>query len=117
MFSQPVYHVSVIENTPVNTEILHVKATDSDERTKLSYSIHGSVDLVSMRMFRIDVGTGVIYTADVLDYEACTQHILTIMVRKNNHLHSPEMQIHTGFLLGYLPKSVCDSVKACGYKS
>ncbi|KAG7322395.1 hypothetical protein KOW79_013741 [Hemibagrus wyckioides] len=81
LFSQPVYEVSVLESTPVNTEILRIKATDSDERAKLSYSIHGSVDLISMRMFRIDVGTGVIYTADVLDYEACTQHILTIMVK------------------------------------
>ncbi|XP_060751945.1 protocadherin Fat 3 [Tachysurus vachellii] len=81
MFSQPVYQVSVLENTPVNTEVLRIKATDSDERAKLSYSIHGSVDLISMRMFRIDVGTGVIYTADVLDYEACIQHILTIMVK------------------------------------
>ncbi|TSX58272.1 Protocadherin Fat 3 [Bagarius yarrelli] len=81
VFSQPVYKVSVLENTPVNTEIFRVKATDRDLRAKLSYSIHGSVDLVSMRMFRIDVGTGVIYTADVLDYEACTRHILTIMVK------------------------------------
>ncbi|KAI5099865.1 protocadherin Fat 3-like isoform X3 [Silurus meridionalis] len=81
VFSQPVYQVLVSENTPVNTEILRVKATDSDEQAKLSYSVHGSVDLVSMRMFRIDVGTGVIYTADVLDYEVCTQHILTIMVK------------------------------------
>lgn len=88
VFSQPVYQVTVLENTPVNTEVLRINATDSDERAKLSYSIHGSVDLVSMRMFRIDVGTGVIYTADVLDYEACTQHILTIMVRKNNHVYS-----------------------------
>ncbi|KAK3521773.1 hypothetical protein QTP70_018306, partial [Hemibagrus guttatus] len=81
VFSQPVYEVSVLENTPVNTEILRIKATDSDERAKLCYSMHGSVDLISMRMFRIDVGTGAIYTADILDYEACTQHILTIMVK------------------------------------
>ncbi|KAF4082055.1 hypothetical protein AMELA_G00147240 [Ameiurus melas] len=81
VISQPVYQVSVLENTQVNTEILHIKATDNDELAKLSYSIHGSVDLVSMRMFRIDVGTGVLYTADVLDYETCTQHILTIMVK------------------------------------
>lgn len=66
----------------MNTEVLRITATDSDERAKLSYSTHGSVDPVSMRMFRIDVGTGVIYTADVLDYEACTQHTLTVMVRK-----------------------------------
>lgn len=99
VFSQRVYQVTVLENTPVNTEVLRINATDSDERAKLSYSIHGSVDLVSMRMFRIDVGTGVIYTADVLDYEACTQHILTIMVRKNS-IHSLFSEMH--YILDFL---------------
>lgn len=107
----------------MNTEIVHIKATDSDERAKLSYSIHGSVDLVSMRMFRIDVGTGVLYTADVLDYETCTQHILTIMVRKNQHLHSPKCK----YMLAYsaIYHKACDSViivkiigkVCCNYKS
>uniref|UniRef100_A0A8B9HZ42 FAT atypical cadherin 3b n=1 Tax=Astyanax mexicanus TaxID=7994 RepID=A0A8B9HZ42_ASTMX len=81
VFSQPVYEVSVSEDTPVDTEILRIKATDKDERAKLSYSIHGSVDPASMRMFRINPGTGVMYTSDRLDYEARTQHILTIMVK------------------------------------
>ncbi|KAI4882362.1 hypothetical protein NFI96_005360 [Prochilodus magdalenae] len=84
VFSQPMYEVSVSEDTPADTEILRIKATDGDERAKLSYSIHGSVDPASMRMFRINPGTGVMYTADRLDYEARTQHILTIM--HENHM-------------------------------
>ncbi|XP_066507712.1 protocadherin Fat 3 [Hoplias malabaricus] len=81
VFSQSSYEVSISEDTPVDTEILRIKATDRDERAKLSYSIHGSVDPASMRMFQINPGSGVMYTADRLDYEACTQHILTIMVK------------------------------------
>uniref|UniRef100_A0A3B4E4W2 FAT atypical cadherin 3b n=1 Tax=Pygocentrus nattereri TaxID=42514 RepID=A0A3B4E4W2_PYGNA len=80
-FSQPTYEVSVSEDTPADTEIVRIKATDGDERAKLSFSIHGSVDPASMRLFRINPGTGVMYTADRLDYEARTQHILTIMVK------------------------------------
>lgn len=82
VFSQPAYDVSVSEDAPLDMELLRVKATDVDERARLTFSIYGSVDPVSMRLFRVNPGTGVVYTSDSLDYEARTQHILTIMVRK-----------------------------------
>ncbi|XP_062869869.1 protocadherin Fat 3 [Trichomycterus rosablanca] len=81
VFSQPVYEVSVSEDVPVDTEVLRTRATDADEQAKLTYSIHGSVDPVTMRAFRINPCTGIVYTADVLDYEARTRHILIIMVK------------------------------------
>ncbi|XP_028277980.1 protocadherin Fat 3 [Parambassis ranga] len=81
VFSQPAYDVSVSEDIPVNIELLRVRASDMDERARLSFSIYGSVDPASMRLFRVNPGTGVVYTADRLDYEARTQHILTIMVK------------------------------------
>lgn len=81
IFSQPAYDVSVSEDAPVDLELLRLRASDADERARLSFSIYGSVDPVSMRLFRVNPGTGVVYTADRLDYEARTQHILTIMVR------------------------------------
>uniref|UniRef100_A0A8C6SW53 Cadherin domain-containing protein n=1 Tax=Neogobius melanostomus TaxID=47308 RepID=A0A8C6SW53_9GOBI len=81
VFSQSAYDVSVSEDVPADTELLRVRATDTDERARLSFSIYGSVDPVSMRLFRVNPGTGVVYTADRLDYEARTQHILTVMVR------------------------------------
>ncbi|KAK5858538.1 hypothetical protein PBY51_002671 [Eleginops maclovinus] len=81
VFSQPAYDVSVSEDAPVDMELLRVRASDMDERARLSFSIYGSVDPVSMRLFRVNPGTGVVYTADRLDYEARTQHILTIMVK------------------------------------
>lgn len=81
MFSERLYQVSLSEDTPTDTEVLRVRARDLDDRAKLSYSIHSSVDPASMRMFRINPGTGVLYTADRLDYETRAQHILTVMVR------------------------------------
>uniref|UniRef100_A0A673ATT1 FAT atypical cadherin 3b n=1 Tax=Sphaeramia orbicularis TaxID=375764 RepID=A0A673ATT1_9TELE len=81
IFSQSAYDVSVSEDIPVDMELLRVRATDVDERARLSFSIYGSVDPASMRLFRVNPGTGVVYTADRLDYEARTQHILTIMVK------------------------------------
>ncbi|KAM7398079.1 hypothetical protein PAMA_006109 [Pampus argenteus] len=81
IFSHPAYDVSVSEDVPVDIELLRVRASDIDERARLSFSIYGSVDPASMRLFRVNPGTGVVYTADSLDYEARTQHILTIMVK------------------------------------
>ncbi|GLD46435.1 protocadherin Fat 3-like protein, partial [Lates japonicus] len=81
VFSQPAYDISVSEDVPVDMELLRVRASDMDERARLSFSIYGSVDPASMRLFRVNPGTGVVYTADRLDYEARTQHILTIMVK------------------------------------
>uniref|UniRef100_A0A3B4H5K7 Protocadherin Fat 3-like n=1 Tax=Pundamilia nyererei TaxID=303518 RepID=A0A3B4H5K7_9CICH len=81
VFSLPTYDVSVSEDIPVDMELLRVRASDIDERARLSFSIYGSVDPASMRLFRVNPGTGVVYTADRLDYEARTQHILTIMVK------------------------------------
>lgn len=89
IFSERTYEVVVSEDTPADTEVLRVRARDKDERAKLSYSIHGSVDPASMRMFRINPGTGVMYTADRLDYEVRTRHILTIMVRNKICIMQP----------------------------
>lgn len=83
VFSQPAYDVSVSEDVPVDVELVRVRASDLDERARLSYSIYGSVDPASMRLFRVNPGTGIVYTTDRLDYEARTQHILTIMVRRD----------------------------------
>ncbi|KAJ8280395.1 hypothetical protein GJAV_G00054020 [Gymnothorax javanicus] len=81
IFSQPTYDITISEDTPADTEVVQVLATDRDEKHKLSYSIHSSIDPASMRMFRIDPATGTIYTTERLDHEACTQHILTVMVK------------------------------------
>lgn len=82
VFSQPVYDISVSEDAPADVELLRLRASDMDERSRLSFSIYGSVDPTSLRLFRVNPGTGVFYSTDRLDYEARTQHILTIMVSR-----------------------------------
>ncbi|KAL7849460.1 hypothetical protein SRHO_G00210830 [Serrasalmus rhombeus] len=63
VFSQPTYDITMAEDTPPDTEVLQVLASDRDERHRLTFSILGSVDPSSMRLFRINPNTGTIYTA------------------------------------------------------
>uniref|UniRef100_A0A663EHS2 Cadherin domain-containing protein n=1 Tax=Aquila chrysaetos chrysaetos TaxID=223781 RepID=A0A663EHS2_AQUCH len=80
-FSHPSYDVTISEDILPDTEILQIEAIDRDEKHKLSYTIHSSIDTVSVRKFRIDPSTGVLYTAERLDHEAQDKHILNVMVR------------------------------------
>ncbi|XP_057206378.1 protocadherin Fat 3a isoform X2 [Triplophysa rosa] len=81
VFSQPTYDITIAEDTPPDTEVVQVLASDRDERHRLTFSLQSSVDPSSMRLFRIDPNSGVIYTARRLDHESRTQHILTVMVK------------------------------------
>lgn len=79
-FSKPEYEVSIPEDTLPETVILQVSATDKDEKNKLIYTLQSSTDPISLKRFRLDPGTGVIFTAERLDHETKHQHVLTIMV-------------------------------------
>uniref|UniRef100_A0A8C1N6L0 FAT atypical cadherin 3a n=1 Tax=Cyprinus carpio TaxID=7962 RepID=A0A8C1N6L0_CYPCA len=81
IFSQPTYDITITEDTPPDTEVVQVLASDRDERHRLTFSLQSSVDPSSIRLFRIDPNNGIIYTARRLDHESRTQHILTIMVK------------------------------------
>ncbi|XP_072332549.1 protocadherin Fat 3-like isoform X2 [Scyliorhinus torazame] len=81
VFSQPSYDVTISEDANIDTEILHIKATDRDEKSKLTYSIYSSIDPISIRKFQLDHGTGKLSIAEKLDHEAQAQHSLTVMVR------------------------------------
>ncbi|XP_062873349.1 protocadherin Fat 3a isoform X1 [Trichomycterus rosablanca] len=80
-FSQPTYDVTVAEDTPPDTEVLQVLASDRDEHHRLTFALSGSVDPASMRLFRINANTGHIYTAQRLDHETNTQHVLSVTVK------------------------------------
>ncbi|KAM6946143.1 protocadherin Fat 3a [Aplochiton taeniatus] len=81
VFSQPTYEVVVSEDTPPDTEVVQVLASDRDESHRLAYSLHGAVDPASLRLFRVDPAVGTVYTTERLDHEARAQHILTVMVK------------------------------------
>ncbi|XP_056266099.1 protocadherin Fat 1a isoform X2 [Pseudoliparis swirei] len=80
-FSQPVYEVNVPEDKPAGTEVLRVSATDRDEKNKLTFTLLSSTDPFSLRRFRLDPGTGTLFTTERLDHEMMHRHILTVMVR------------------------------------
>lgn len=79
-FSKSKYEVNVPEDTPPETEVLRITATDQDEKNKLTFTLLSSTDPFSLRKFRLDPGTGVLYTAERLDHETMHQHTLTVMV-------------------------------------
>ncbi|XP_025063474.1 protocadherin Fat 1 isoform X5 [Alligator sinensis] len=80
-FSTSKYEVVISEDTVPETEILQVTATDRDEKNKLIYTMQSSTDPISLKKFRLDPGTGSLYTSEKLDHEAMHQHILIVMVR------------------------------------
>ncbi|XP_051939688.1 protocadherin Fat 1a isoform X2 [Hippocampus zosterae] len=80
-FSRAKYEVSVPEDVPVGTEVLHVDATDQDEKNKLTFTLLSSTDPFSLKKFKLDPGTGRLYTAELLDHETMHSHVLTVMVR------------------------------------
>ncbi|KAK7929499.1 hypothetical protein WMY93_005894 [Mugilogobius chulae] len=80
-FSQPCYEVTVPEDTPTGTEVLTITATDQDEKNKLTFTLLSSTDPFSLKKFRLDPGSGTLYTAEPLDHETMHTHILTVMVR------------------------------------
>uniref|UniRef100_A0A3Q3D844 FAT atypical cadherin 1a n=1 Tax=Hippocampus comes TaxID=109280 RepID=A0A3Q3D844_HIPCM len=80
-FSRAKYEVSVPEDVPVGTEVLHVDATDQDEKNKLTFTLLSSTDPFSLKKFKLDPGTGRLYTAEPLDHETMHSHVLTVMVR------------------------------------
>ncbi|KAJ8383115.1 hypothetical protein SKAU_G00038930 [Synaphobranchus kaupii] len=80
-FSQPKYEIYIPEDTPAETEILRVGASDEDEKNKMAYTLLSSTDPFSLRKFRLDPGTGLLYTAESLDHETTRRHTLTVMVR------------------------------------
>uniref|UniRef100_UPI00398E7DD0 protocadherin Fat 1-like n=1 Tax=Pristiophorus japonicus TaxID=55135 RepID=UPI00398E7DD0 len=80
-FLENKYDLWIPEDTPRLTEILQIRARDTDGRNKLIYTIQNSVDADSLKLFHLDPTTGVLLTTDELDYESMHRHTLTIMVR------------------------------------
>ncbi|XP_062909211.1 protocadherin Fat 1 [Mobula hypostoma] len=80
-FLESKYDIWIPEDTPRMTEILRISAQDTDGSNKLIYTIQSSVDPESVNLFYLDPASGVLQTADELDYESIHLHTLTVMVR------------------------------------
>ncbi|XP_075337877.1 protocadherin-19 isoform X8 [Odontesthes bonariensis] len=72
VFDEPVYTVNVMENSPINTLVIDLNATDPDEGTngEVVYSFNSYVTEKTRDAFKIDPRTGIITVNGVLDYEA-----------------------------------------------
>lgn len=79
-FSEPSYLVNVSEDKPAGSEVMQISAVDRDDKNKLTYTLLSSTDPFSLRKFRLDPGTGTLYTAEELDHETMHRHVLTVMV-------------------------------------
>ncbi|XP_041654168.1 protocadherin-19 isoform X3 [Cheilinus undulatus] len=71
VFDETVYTVNVMENSPINTLVIDLNATDPDEGTngEVVYSFHSYVSEKTREAFKIDPRTGIITVNGVLDYE------------------------------------------------
>lgn len=72
VFDEPVYTVNVMENSPINTIVIDLNATDPDEGTngEVVYSFNSYVTEKTRDAFKIDPRTGVITVNGILDYES-----------------------------------------------
>ncbi|XP_068182538.1 protocadherin gamma-A12-like [Antennarius striatus] len=70
VFSQDVYKASLPENSPVDTMVVHVRATDADEGVNGHVTYHfGRMSDEVANVFSIDPKTGVIRVSGEIDFE------------------------------------------------
>ncbi|KAI5732804.1 hypothetical protein M8J76_004329 [Diaphorina citri] len=81
ILTQSLYETNISESVPVGSEILKVAASDSDQESKVLYSIHHAQSPLSAALFRIDFHSGALSVAQPLDRESLSHHLLTIMAR------------------------------------
>uniref|UniRef100_A0A8C1FC97 Protocadherin-19 n=2 Tax=Cyprinus carpio TaxID=7962 RepID=A0A8C1FC97_CYPCA len=83
VFDEPVYTVNVLENSPINTLVIDLNATDPDEGTngEVVYSFINFVSNLTKQMFKIDPRTGVITVNGVLDHEELHVHEIDVQAK------------------------------------
>lgn len=92
-FLESHYEVRIPEDTPSGREILQVSATDKDKGKGLIYTIHGSVDPKSTRLFQLEPSSGVLTTAEGFSSQPMPQHTLTVMVSPGLTLLGPSASL------------------------
>ncbi|KAJ8014080.1 hypothetical protein DPEC_G00036540 [Dallia pectoralis] len=78
IFSKPLYNISLPENTPVGTSLIHIQATDADVGTfgTLLYYFSDEPD-----QFSLDAESGWVLLRGALDYELMQRFTLTLLAR------------------------------------
>ncbi|XP_068571225.1 protocadherin-19 isoform X1 [Cebidichthys violaceus] len=83
VFDEPVYTVNVMENSPINTLVIDLNATDPDEGTngEVVYSFNSYVTEKTRDAFKIDPGTGIITVNGILDYETAKIYEIDVQAK------------------------------------
>ncbi|XP_034399592.1 protocadherin-19 isoform X2 [Cyclopterus lumpus] len=83
VFDEPVYTVHIMENSPINTLVIDLNATDPDEGTngEVVYSFNSYVAEKTRDAFKIDSGTGIITVNGVLDYETAKIYEIDVQAK------------------------------------
>ncbi|XP_042564303.1 protocadherin gamma-A11-like [Clupea harengus] len=89
VFSQPVYKVSLPENSPLGTVVLTVSATDADEGAngEVSYDFSRISDKAA-RLFTVDKMSGEVKVAGPVDFEDETEYEIRVQASDASGLAS-----------------------------
>ncbi|XP_045080336.1 protocadherin beta-16-like isoform X36 [Coregonus clupeaformis] len=89
VFSQNVYKVSVPENSPIESIVVTVTATDADEGAngEVTYAF-GPISEELNKLFSLDPKTGIIRIAGQMDFEEESIHELRIQAKDSSGLTS-----------------------------
>ncbi|XP_030002135.1 protocadherin alpha-2-like isoform X5 [Sphaeramia orbicularis] len=93
LFSQPLYKAQVSENSPYNTSVLTVSATDLDEgiNSEIVYSFIKRGNFNPEALFSINPVTGVITVSGRIDYEENNAYDIRIQARDKG---TPPKSVH-----------------------
>lgn len=97
IFSQKMYNASILENSPVGSHVISVKATDldADEFGKVTYSLSGE----DSKNFEINPTTGetTVANTEFLDHEIITETTINVIASdgaSGNLKHTASVPIH-----------------------
>ncbi|OCT87877.1 hypothetical protein XELAEV_18021580mg [Xenopus laevis] len=87
VFTQEVYKVKIHENTPINSTVLHVNASDNDEgiNAQITYSFSTTSTNV-LRVFIINPNNGVIKSKENLDFEEAKFYDISVQAEDGGGL-------------------------------
>ncbi|XP_046715409.1 protocadherin gamma-A11-like [Silurus meridionalis] len=90
VFSQPIYRVSLSENSPIDTVVVTVSATDRDKGSngEVTYSFSQSTGKEAVDLFAINSDTGEIKVKSSFDFEKSKQHELELKAMDKGGLTS-----------------------------
>ncbi|XP_031223347.1 protocadherin-19 isoform X5 [Mastomys coucha] len=83
VFGESTYSVSVPENSPPNTPVIRLNASDPDEGTngQVVYSFYGYVTDRTRELFQIDPHSGLVTVTGELDYEEGQEYELDVQAK------------------------------------